>query len=52
MIASSSDPSEKRKPFMFSVYAIYIIFTFVVVSLPEVICFKTSPKCRVSVVAV
>lgn len=54
MTASTSNPSGKKKnnPFMFSVYAISIIFTFIVVSLPEVICFKTAPKCRVSVVAV
>lgn len=52
MIASTSDPSGKKKnPFMFSVRAVCIIFTFIVVSLPEVICFNT-PKCRVNVVPV
>lgn len=50
MIASTSDPSGKKNPFMFNVYAIYIIFTFIVVSLPEDIGFITTPKCRVSVV--
>lgn len=52
MIASTSDPSGKKNHFMFSVYGIYIVFTSIVVSLPEVICFETTPKRRVSVVCV
>lgn len=50
MVASTADHSGKESPLMFSVYAIYIIFSFIVVSVPELICFKTTPKQKVRVV--
>lgn len=44
MAASTADHSGKENPFMFSVCAIYIIFTFIVVSVPKAICFKTAKQ--------
>lgn len=47
MVASTSSGEENT--LMFTVYAIYLIFTFIIVSVPEVICLKTTPKQKESV---
>lgn len=44
MVASAADRSGEENPLMFSDQAIYIIFTSIVVSVLEIIDFKTSKQ--------